>query len=141
MISMTLEEIIKFIDEHRFMVISTKTDDYPESANVEFGNDGLTLIFDTSDTSRKYKNIQKSSKVSVVIGWDEQVNKTVQYQGLAEVLEGNELERLKKIYFTKSPEAQKWENTAGNVYVKVSPKWVRMTDLNTNPWTISVLEF
>ena len=123
------------------MVISTKTDDYPESANVEFGNDGLTLIFDTSTASRKFKNIQASPKVSVVIGWDEHENKTVQYHGIAEVLAGTELEHLKEVYFAKSPEAQKWENTQGNVYIKVSPKWVRMTDLNTDPWTISEFEF
>lgn len=123
------------------MVISTHGDEYPESATVEYGNNGLTLVFDTNDTSRKFQNIQKSPKVSVVIGWDEEINKTVQYQGIAEVLEGEELERLKKDYFAKSPEAKKWENTKGNVYIKVSPKWVRMTDLNTNPWTISVFEF
>lgn len=138
---MTQDDIIEFIYSHKYMVISTQTDDYPESANVEFGNDGLTLIFDTSDTSRKFKNIQKSPKVSIVIGWDEQVNKTVQYQGVAEVLHGEELERLKRAYFAKSPQAQKWENTENNVYIKVSPKWVRMTDLNTDPWTIALLEF
>lgn len=138
---MNQDEIIKFIDNHSFMVISTKTDDYPESATVEFGNDGLTLIFDTSNTSRKFQNIQKSPKVSVVIGWDEDENRTVQYQGIAEVLEGSELERLKSVYFAKSPEAAKWQDTDGNVYIKVSPKWVRMTDLHTDPWTITVLEF
>jgi general stress protein 26 len=138
---MTEEDIIEFINAHRCMVISTKTNEYPESANVEFGNEGLTLIFDTNRSSRKFKNIQKSPKVSVVIGWDEDVNKTVQYEGLAEVATGDELIRLKKAYFSKSPGAQKWENTEGNVYIKVTPKWVRMTDLNTNPWTIAVLEF
>ncbi len=138
---MTQEYVVKFISDHRFMVISTKTDDFPESANVEFGNDGLALIFDTNRDSRKFQNIQKDPRVSVVIGWDEDVNKTVQYQGIAEEAKGEELSRLKKVYFTKSPDAQKWENTEGNVYVKVTPKWVRMTDLNTEPWTISVFEF
>lgn len=138
---MTQDDIITFISERKFMVISTNGGEYPESATVEYGNDGLTLIFDTNSTSRKFQNIQHSPKVSVVIGWDEEVNKTVQYQGIAEVLEGEELDRLKKVYFAKSPEAQKWENTKDNVYLKVSPKWVRMTDLNTDPWTISVFEF
>lgn len=138
---MNQDEIIKFINDHKFMVISTKTDDYPESAAIEYGNDGLTFIFDTSDSSRKFQNIQKSPKVSVVIGWDEQENKTVQYQGMAELLDGEELEHLKKAYFAKSPEAAKWQDTEGNVYIKVTPKWVRMTDLNTDPWTISELEF
>lgn len=138
---MTQEDVIRFISERQFMVISTKGEEYPESATVEYGNDGLTLIFDTNNTSRKFQNIQKSPKVSVVIGWDEEVNKTVQYQGIAQVLEGEELGHLKKVYFAKSPESKKWENTNGNVYIKVSPKWVRMTDLNTSPWTISEFKF
>jgi general stress protein 26 len=98
---MTQEYVVKFISDHRFMVISTKTDDFPESANVEFGNDGLALIFDTNRDSRKFQNIQKDPRVSVVIGWDEDVNKTVQYQGIAEEAKGEELSRLKKYILPK----------------------------------------
>jgi nitroimidazol reductase NimA-like FMN-containing flavoprotein (pyridoxamine 5'-phosphate oxidase superfamily) len=138
---MTKDDLISFINERQFMVISTIGKEYPQSAVVEYGNDGLTLIFDTNDTSRKFKNILKSPKVSLVIGWEEEVNKTVQYEGTAELLEGEELKRLKQVYFAKNPEAQKWENPLGNVYVKVTPKWIRFSDLNQNPWDVSVFDF
>ena len=135
---MTKDELIGFISSRKLMVIATKGERYPESAVVEFGNDGLTLVFDANDKSRKYQNILKSPEVSVVIGLDEDVNKTVQYEGRAKLLNGNELEELKKIYFQKSPDAQKWEHKEGSVYFKVEPVWIRFTDLNTDPWDITI---
>jgi hypothetical protein len=75
--------------------------------------------------------------VSLVIGWEDE--RTVQYEGNATLLQdGPELERLKAAYFKKTPAARKWEGAEGNVYFKVEPGWIRFTDLNTDPWTISV---
>lgn len=137
---MTQQELIDYISTRHFMVIATFGEEYPQSACVEFGNDGLTLIFDTNRDSRKFKNIQNNSKVSLVIGWEDE--RTAQYQGIATLLQdGLELERLKQAYFKKNPEAQKWESTEGNVYIKVEPKWVRFTDLNVSPWDISEFTF
>ncbi len=136
---MTKEELISYISARQFTVISTIGDEYPESACIEFGNDGLTLIFDTNRESRKFKNLQKSSKVSLVIGWEDE--RTVQYEGNATLLEkGPELDQLKRAYFKKAPGAQKWEATDGNVYFKVEPVWIRFTDLNTTPWDITVFD-
>jgi nitroimidazol reductase NimA-like FMN-containing flavoprotein (pyridoxamine 5'-phosphate oxidase superfamily) len=136
---MTKEELIEHVSARQFMVISTFGGEYPESACVEFGNDGLTIIFDTNNGSRKYQNILKNPKVSLVIGWEDE--RTAQYEGTATLLEnGPELERLKQVYFEKSPKAQKWETTEGNVYFKVEPAWIRFTDLNTDPWDITVFD-
>ena len=136
---MTRDELIEYISARQYMVISTISEDYPESACVEFGNDGLTLIFDTNQNSRKFKNLQKSSKVSFVIGWENE--RTVQYEGNATLLQNDaELERLKQVYFKKSPQAQEWEDRKDSVYFKVEPVWVRYTDLNTNPWDITVFD-
>lgn len=133
---MTQQELADYISARQFMVIATFGEEYPQSACVEFGNDGLTIIFDTNRDSRKFKNIQNNPKVSLVIGWEDE--RTVQYQGVATMLQdGPELEHLKQVYFKKSPEAKKWENTEGNVYFKVEPTWVRFTDLNVSPWAIS----
>lgn len=65
---MTNEELIQYISARQFAVIATIGEGYPESACIEFGNDALTLIFDTNRDSRKFKNLQKSPKVSLVIG-------------------------------------------------------------------------
>src|SRR6266446_2505475 len=104
---MTKEDLTGFIHKHSLAVISTFAfgSEFPESAVIEFADDGLELIFDTHSTSRKYENIQMSPKVSFVIGWDEA--KTVQYEGEAQLLTGNELERCKQIYFEKIPAARK----------------------------------
>lgn len=137
---MTQQELIAYISARQNMVIATFGEEYPQSACVEFGNDGLTIIFDTNNDSRKFKNIQNNSKVSLVIGWEDE--RTVQYEGIATLLQdGPELDRLKQAYFKKSPDAQKWESTQGNVYFKVEPKWIRFTDLNVDPWAISEFKF
>lgn len=137
---MTQQELITYISARQNMVIATFSEEYPQSACVEFGNDGLTIIFDTNNGSRKFKNIQNNPKVSLVVGWEDE--RTVQYEGIATLLQaGPELDRLKQAYFKKSPDAQKWENTEGNVYFKVEPKWIRFTDLNTDPWAISEFKF
>lgn len=136
---MTEQNLQQFLHTHTLASIATLGPDYPESAVIEFGNHGLELIFDTNRDSRKFKNLQKSPKVSLVIGWEDE--RTVQYEGNATLLqEGPELDRLKQAYFKKSPEAQKWESTAGNVYFKVEPVWIRFTDLNTDPWSITVFD-
>jgi len=135
---MTKNELIQFISERDFAVIATKSEPFPESACIQFGNDGLVLIFDTLDTSRKYINLMESPEVSLVIGWEDE--KTVQYEGRAKLLTGNELERLKKVYYEKSSYAKKWQKP-GTVYFKVDPVWVRYSDLNTNPYSITEFDF
>lgn len=132
---MTKKELIAYISARDFAVIATRGEDFPESACIQFGNDGLTLIFDTNKNSRKFQNIQKSPKVSLVIGWEQE--RTVQYEGIATRLSGEELFRLKKVYFAKSAYAQQWENEE-TVYFKVEPVWIRFSDLNKTPWNISI---
>lgn len=65
---MTQQELIDYISARQFMTIATFGEEYPESACVEFSNDGLTIIIDTNRASRKFKNMQNNPKVSLVIG-------------------------------------------------------------------------
>jgi uncharacterized protein YhbP (UPF0306 family) len=120
------------------MVISSFGETYPESAVVEYASDGLTIIFDTDKSSRKYNNFIKNSKVSIVVGWDNDVEEeTLQCHGKCELLDGDELDRLKKVYFAKNPGAQKWEHEKSTAYFKVELTWLRHTDLKTYPWAIT----
>lgn len=121
------------------MVIATIGDDFPESAVVEFGNENFTLVFDTNKASRKYRNLTRNPKCSVVIGWDE--NKTLQYDGIVSEIKDDELLHYKSVYFEKNPEAQKWEKDKNIAYFKIEPAWVRFTDLNHDPWAITELQF
>lgn len=121
-------------------VISTiDADNKPQSAVVGFGQtEDLKIVFGTSVDSRKARNIRANSAVSIVIGWDEG---TVQYQGTARQLEGEEADAFAEIYFTKSPTARKRKNEPTQRYFLIEPQWLRCTDITVHPWDITELSF
>lgn len=128
--------ILDFVKKQKLAVISTTTsNNQPEAAVIEFGEtDQLELIFDTFLTSRKYKNLQTNKSVAFVIGWDENI--TVQYEGTAQEIKGEEAAKYQTIYWKKNPHAKRWLGREGITYFKVTPKWVRYSDLNENPWNV-----
>lgn len=132
-------KLVKFLDGHNLVAISTFGEEYPEVAIVEFANDGLEIIIDMYDSSRKYANIRRNPKVALAIGWDENV--TLQYEGEAEQLRGDELQACQQKYIEKIPEAAKWATTPGIVYFVIKPKWIRLTDLNQHPWHVEEFTF
>lgn len=133
--------ILDFIKKNKIGVISTvNPQNKPESAVVEFGEtDNLELIFDAYSNSRKAKNIKLNTNVSFVIGWDKDI--TVQYEGKAVQLEGQELENYKKIYIQKNKNVKKWEKVKGIIFFKVVPSWIRYSDLNKDPWEVFEVNF
>lgn len=135
------QDLINYIKKQNLAVVATVSQEgKSESAVVEFGcNDKLEIIFDAFENSRKIQNLRGNPNASLVIGWDK--NTTVQYEGLIEFSTDEQLLNLKEIYFTKTPEARKWEKTPGIIFVKVVPKWIKFTDLNKHPWDISEFNF
>ena len=133
--------ILDFIKKHKISVISTvNSQNRPEAAVIEFGEtDNHELIFDALENSRKVQNIKQNNQVAFVVGWDDNI--TIQYEGEAFELLGDELEKYKKIYFSKNPNAQKWENVEGTKFFKVIPKWIRYSDLNKEHWEVFEIEF
>lgn len=138
---MNKQKVLDFIKKHMIGVLATVTPDgLPEAAVVEFAEtDEFELIFDTLTTYRKYKNLKHNSQIAFVIGWDENI--TVQYEGIASELKGEELVKYKKIYFKKNPDAQKWEKFKETTWFKIEPKWLRYRDGNTDPMTIFEITF
>ena len=126
----------KFIHSQNLMVLSTVTPDgLPESALVEFvARENYELIFDTFIHFRKYKNLKNNPKVSAVIGCGDVV--TVQYEGTAFVLRGDELQEYQKIYLKKIPDAEKFTQMYDIEFFKVIPEWIRYTDVLKDPWEI-----
>jgi len=128
--------IYEFIKKHDIGVLSTVTSDFlPESAVVGYSStENLELIFGTFNDSRKYRNIQKNPQVAMVIGWD--YGKTVQYEGEAVELVGQE--RLDAIndHLSKIPSAAKFYSDFKIAVFKVTPKWIRYTDVSFDPWDI-----
>ena len=127
--------IYEFIRKHLYAVISTVSDkNMPESALIGIAvSEDLEIVFDTVNSSRKYKNILQNPNVAIVIGWDNEV--TLQLEGTARELSPEDTS-YKELYFDVFPDAkiraETWEDV---VHFVIKPNWVRYSNLN-DPNTI-----
>lgn len=138
---MNIDEVFKFLDSERLGVLATVgIDKAPEAALMGVAaTPDLELIFDTVNTSRKYPNLKNNPRVAFVIGCTTEI--TVQYEGIAEELQGDVLEKYKKIYFAKFTDGPTRESWPGITYFVVRPKWVRYCDYNAEKRRIEEKEF
>ncbi len=139
---MTKSTILQFLNANDHAVISTASKDgKPESALIGFGQtDELEIIFGTDASSRKYANLQENNRVAFVIGWDDDFI-TVQYEGVAQEINGNELERCLELYHAKVPSAAQYQENPGQRYFKVTPTWIRYSDFSVDDDTKVEFEF
>jgi general stress protein 26 len=128
---MDVQEVFRFMNGERLAVQATVEEDgRPEAALLGFAvTPELEIVFDTVKSSRKYPNLKKNSRVAWVIGCTTEV--TVQYEGVAEELAGEELAKCKKVYFAAFPDGPARESWPGITYFVVRPKWVRFCDYET----------
>ena len=128
--------VLDFVKKRKFAVLSTVTPEgLPEAALIEFGEtDELELIFETMATYRKYTNLQLNNRVALVIGWEEAI--TVQYEGIAHELSGEELKKYQQYFYKKNPRAERWEEHPGSRVFKVVPTWIKYGDFGVDPWQI-----
>ena len=133
--------VLDFIKKNELAVISyLSSEGRPSSAVIGFGEtDNLELIFGTYADSRKYQAIKKDGRVSFVIGWDEAI--TVQYEGLAEELSKSNYSEYTAAYFAKNPKAREYESDPREKYFRVTPLWVRYSEIKSNPWKIIEFNF
>ncbi|PIU76410.1 pyridoxamine 5'-phosphate oxidase [bacterium CG06_land_8_20_14_3_00_33_50] len=126
--------ILGFIRRHYLAYLATSSlDGKPENAVVEFTEtDNLELIFDAFPNFRKCKNIKENPRVAVVIGGEENI--TIQYEGEAQELEGEELEKVRTMHLSKHPQSAEIIKSKGLKFYKVIPKWIRYLDVNSHPW-------
>ena len=137
---MNKEVVLTFIKTKQHAVISTvASDGCPEAALIGFGEtDEYELIFGTYTTSRKYTNLKHNKTVAFVIGWDEDAI-TVQYEGIASELDHSEWEQYLSLYHKKVPSAVVFKTHPDQSYWKVTPRFIRYSDLSGE--TPVVIEF
>lgn len=129
-----------FMAAHSLATVATAdADGRLANAVVGFGETKrLELIFGTFISSQKYQNLQTRPSVAIVIGWENGL--TLQYRGRARELAGSEAEFYAEQYFAKSPAARQYQYHPEERYFLVTPEWLRLTDLKTEPWTIVELD-
>jgi general stress protein 26 len=133
---MDATELLRFLRSHRVAVeASVSPGGGPQAAVVGFAiTDRFEIVFDTIDSTRKAQNLRRNPKLAFVIGGllpgDE---RTVQYEGVADEPSGDDLDRLKQVYYATYPDGPSRLSWPGIMYVRVRPTWVRYSDYNVDP--------
>ena len=138
---MTKSELREFIGKHSLAVVgSISPEGAPQSALVGIAvTEDLEIVFDTLNTTRKYRNLVGNAKASVVIGWEGE--KTVQFEGEAFLPEGEALGRYKSVYFAKWTDGPSRQSWAGLVYFVIRPTWIRYSDFDQQPVVVEEMVF
>ncbi len=130
-----------FMARFRYGVVSSiAADGTPQSALVGIATSPeLEIIFDTVRSSRKFPNLVARPSCSFVVGWEGE--QTVQFEGMAEELQGSELKRCQDIYFAAWPDGPARMAWPGIAYFVVRPRWVRYSDFDKNPALVEEMVF
>lgn len=104
----------------------------PQAAMIYVAiTDRWELLFDTVTQSRKHQNLVKNPRVAFVIGCEHE--RTVQYEGIAEVPTEAELPGVQAYYFERYRDGPTRLTWPGLVYWRVRPTWIRYSNFNVDP--------
>ena len=127
--------LLAYLRSQRLGVLGTLSPSgEPQAALVGYAvTANLEILFDTLQTTRKYRNMMANPRVSFTIGntvghGDE---RTLQYEGIAEELAGDLLERLRPVYFATWPDGVQRVQWPHITWFVIRPRWIRYSDFNT----------
>jgi len=128
-----LKNALEFARGQRLAVLSTVSPDgEPQSALMGAAvTPDFEIVFDTVQSSRKYGNLRANARVAWVIGCSSDIS--IQYEGIAQELSGDELERYLPVFFAAFPDAVERRSWPGRTYFVVRPKWIRYCDYGQRP--------
>lgn len=133
--------IYDFIKQNKLGTLATMADGrQPQSALVGIAvTPDLELVFDTLESSRKYRNLLTNPACSFVIGWSGE--RTVQYEGTSSLLRLPERQRYLETYFQVWPECRAHLSWPGIVHFLVKPHWIRYSDFDQSPPLVEEFRF
>lgn len=124
--------ILTFMRNHPMTVLSTydQKNRQPESALIAFAEtDDLEIVFETFDIARKYVNLRSHPKVALVMGWNTADYRTLQYEGEAHEVTGEEVQACKELMLKKNtPCTEEFLRDPRVKFFKVTPTWIRLSD-------------
>jgi pyridoxine/pyridoxamine 5'-phosphate oxidase len=128
--------LVRFVRQCGLAVLATRgPDGAPQAALVGVAaTDQAEIVFDTSVQSRKYRNITESEQVALVIGWDDEI--TVQCEGTADVLTGEDRCRCLAAYFAQYPDGRERAQNPDIAHIRTRPGWVRRSDYRPDSFGI-----
>lgn len=135
---MNSAELLGFLRKHRYAVqASTQASGAPQAAVIGIAvSDQLELVFDTLGTTRKAHNLRRDPRIALVVGWDDE--QTVQLEGTADEPSGEELARLKRVYFARFPDGPEREQWPHITYFRVRLSWAVYSDFRAGGGVVQV---
>ncbi|HEV7923055.1 MAG TPA: pyridoxamine 5'-phosphate oxidase family protein [Thermoanaerobaculia bacterium] len=141
---MTRSQLLDFLRGYRLAVQATVTPEGKAQAAV-VGiaiNDGFEIVFDSVDSTRKVQNLRQNPSVALVIGgWGRGNEREVQYEGVADEPQGEELEALRQLYLARFPDGHERLKWPGLTYIRCRPTWIRYSDWTVDPPLIAEYHF
>jgi pyridoxine/pyridoxamine 5'-phosphate oxidase len=132
---MTRDEFVEFVRAARLAVVATtNTRNQPEAALVEVAVTELAeLVFDTKSEARKVKNLARSPRVAVVVGWETGVS--LQVEGQAEILSGTDRTVYGQVFESQFPGSRALEEDFA--LIRVVPDWLRYYDARPDSFRVT----
>ncbi|MEM4336478.1 MAG: pyridoxamine 5'-phosphate oxidase family protein [Candidatus Woesearchaeota archaeon] len=132
-------KILEEIKKHNICVLATCANKKPEAAVVAFVvDDNFIFYVATSKYYRKYKNLIKNKNVSLVIGFE---IPTIQIDGVAEFLDEKEKKLIRPFMIEKIPEAEDFFVAKESVFIRIKPKYLKITDYVRGNYKINEVKF
>ncbi len=130
------QDILNYIESQKVCVLAVEIlDGSPHGATVHYAHtsDPLVFYFETCRDYRKAEALfgRTTSRATVVIGTDEHTTKTMQLDGLIELLSESEISAFNNIYLAKFPEKVDKLKDPKYILFKFTPSWWRFTDFGT----------
>ncbi len=124
------QEILDYLKGERVCVLAMEMlDGSPHGSAIHFAHldDPFIFIFKTDRDYRKCEPLfgKDKTRATVVVGLSEQVMRTFQLDGTAQLLQD---EALKEVYMQKFPEKRDKADGPKVVYFTFTPTWWRFTD-------------
>jgi general stress protein 26 len=139
---MTSKELLAFMRSERFVAQASVARNLAVQAAVVgiAVSDDFEIVFDTLRSSRKAANLRNNPSIAFVIGgMHDSALRTVQYEGIADTPSGDELVRVREIYFEAFPDGRERLSWPELIHMRVKPTWIRYS--NYGPQPPLVLEF
>jgi len=107
----------------------------PQAAVVGVAvSDRFEIVFDTLASTRKAVNLRLNPRAALVVGGlTDGDERTAQVEGIADEPSGEELERLKDVYYHVYPDGPSRLKWPGLIYFRVRPTWMRFSDYTQDP--------